>query len=205
MTIRYQTKNLAPWVDDSVLSAIAPQVSAASELLRSGKGPGSDFLGWYDPSKVVSSAELAAIKAAAKRIQEQSEILVTVGIGGSYLGARAVLEALPYPDTPEEGVDIDFAGPQLSAPGTEALLDSLDDMEVSVNVISKSGTTTEPTIAFRILKAYMEERYGKEEAKNRIYATTDNKKGALRKLATEEGYATFGIPDDVGGFIANGI
>ena len=143
MTIRYQTKNLAPWVDDSVLSAIAPQVSAASELLRSGKGPGSDFLGWYDPSKVVSSAELAAIKAAAKRIQEQSEILVTVGIGGSYLGARAVQEALPYEDTAEEGVDIDFAGHHISARDTEALLDSLDDVEVSVNVISKSGTTTE--------------------------------------------------------------
>lgn len=199
MTIRYQTKNLAPWVDDKVLEALAPQVSAASELLRSGKGPGSDFLGWYDPSKVVPTAELSAIKEAAKRIQEQSEVLVTVGIGGSYLGARAVLEALPYEDATEEGVAIDFAGNHISARETEALLDSLDEVEVSVNVISKSGTTTEPAIAFRILKAYMEERYGKEEAKKRIYATTDFKKGALRKLATEEGYATFGIPDDVGG------
>jgi len=126
MTIRYQTKNLAPWVDDKVLEALAPQVSAASELLRSGKGPGSDFLGWYDPSKVVPAAELSAIKEAAKRIQEQSEVLVTVGIGGSYLGARAVLEALPYEDATEEGVAIDFAGNHISARETEALLDSLD-------------------------------------------------------------------------------
>jgi len=199
MTIRYQTKNLAPWVDESALSAIAPQVVAASELLRSKKGPGSDFLGWYEPAKMVPAKEIQSIKDAAKRIQEQSEVLVTVGIGGSYLGARAVLEALPYDDADENGVTIDFAGQHISARDTEALLESLDDVEVAVNVISKSGTTTEPAIAFRILKAYMEERYGKEEAKSRIYATTDAKKGALRKLADEEGYQTFVIPDDVGG------
>ena len=199
MTIRYQTKNLAPWVDESSLKALAPQVKAAAELLHSKKGPGNDFIGWYEPAKVVPAAELTAIKAAAKQIQEQSEVLVTVGIGGSYLGARAVLEALPFEDADEDGVSIDFAGQHISARDTEALLDSLDDVEVSVNVISKSGTTTEPAIAFRLLKAYMEERYGKDEAKKRIYATTDAKKGALRKLATEEGYQTFVIPDDVGG------
>lgn len=199
MTIRLQTKNLAPWVDDSVLSALAPQVAAASQLLRTGKGPGNDFIGWLDPSKVVSAPDLSAIKEAAKRIQDQSEVLVTVGIGGSYLGARAVLEALPFDEADDDGVAIDFAGHHISARETEDLLDSLEDVEVSVNVISKSGTTTEPAIGFRLLKAYMEERYGKEEAKTRIYATTDAKKGALRKLADEEGYTTFSIPDDVGG------
>lgn len=200
MTIRYQTKNLAPWIDDSVLKALQPQVASACELLRNKKGPGSDFLGWYDPSSVVPAAELKAIKDAAKRIQEQSPVLVTVGIGGSYLGARAVLEALPFDDASEDGVSVDFAGQHISARDTQLLLESLDDEDdVSINVISKSGTTTEPAIAFRLLKAYMEDRYGKEEAKNRIYATTDAKKGALRKLATEEGYATFTIPDDVGG------
>ena len=202
MTVRYLSKNLAPWVDESGLKALVPQVQAAAELLRSKKGPGNDFLGWYEPAKVVPAAELQSIKESAKRIQEQSEVLVTVGIGGSYLGARAVLEALPYEDADEDGVSIDFAGQHISARDTEALLDSLDDVEVSVNVISKSGTTTEPAIAFRLLKAYMEERYGKDEAKKRIYATTDAKKGALRKLATEEGYQTFTIPDDVGGLFS---
>jgi len=197
--IRFEHKNLAAWVDDAYLKSLQPQVASAHELLRSKKGPGNDFLGWIDPSKVVSPADIARIKAAAKRIQENSEVLVTVGIGGSYLGARAVLEALPFEDASENGVAIDFAGQHISARDTELLLDSLEDVEVSVNVISKSGTTTEPAIAFRLLKAYMEERYGKEEAKSRIYATTDAKKGALRKLAEEEGYEIFTIPDDVGG------
>jgi len=197
--IRYEHKNLKPWISDEVLKALQPQVTSAADLLASRKGPGSDFLGWYDPSKVVPAAELVAIKEASKRIQDQSELLVTVGIGGSYLGARAVLEALPFEEASENGVDIDFAGHHMSARDTEMLLDHLDDYEVSINVISKSGTTTEPAIAFRLLKAYMEDRYGKDEAKTRIYATTDAKKGALRKLATEEGYSTFVIPDDVGG------
>lgn len=197
--IRYEYKNLKPWISDEVLSALQAQVSSAADLLATRKGPGGDFLGWYDPSKVVPSAELASIKEASKRIQDQSELLVTVGIGGSYLGARAVLEALPFEEASENGVDIDFAGHHMSSRDTEMLLDHLDDYEISVNVISKSGTTTEPAIAFRLLKAYMEERYGKEEAKTRIYATTDAKKGALRKLADEEGYSTFVIPDDVGG------
>ncbi|MCB9495614.1 MAG: glucose-6-phosphate isomerase [Fibrobacteria bacterium] len=197
--IRYEQKNLHPWINDDVLKALQPQVESACELLASRKGPGGDFIGWYDPSKVVPAAELDAIKEASKRIQDQSELLVTVGIGGSYLGARAVLEGLPWDEASENGVDIDFAGHHMSARDTEMLLDHLDDYEVSINVISKSGTTTEPAIAFRLLKAYMEDRYGKDEAKNRIYATTDAKKGALRKLATEEGYATFVIPDDVGG------
>jgi len=197
--IRYEHKNLKPWITDEVLSALQSQVTSATDLIASRKGPGGDFLGWYDPSKVVSSTELASIKEASKRIQDQSELLVTVGIGGSYLGARAVLEALPFEEASENGVDIDFAGHHMSSRDTEMLLDHLDDYEISINVISKSGTTTEPAIAFRLLKAYMEERYGKEEAKSRIYATTDAKKGALRKLADEEGYATFVIPDDVGG------
>lgn len=197
--IRYEHKNLKPWITDDVLKLLQPQVSSAADLLASRKGPGGDFLGWYDPSKVVSSNEIKAIKEASKRIQDQSELLVTVGIGGSYLGARAALEALPWDESSENGVDIDFAGHHMSARDTEMLLDHLDDYEVSINVISKSGTTTEPAIAFRLLKSYMEERYGKEEAKGRIYATTDSSKGALRKLATEEGYTTFVIPDDVGG------
>jgi len=195
--IRYQTKNLAPWVDDNVLAAMQTQVTAAHELLASRKGPGADFLGWTEPAKIVPAAELAAIKDAAKRIQNDSELLVTVGIGGSYLGARAVLEALPLA---EDGVDVTFAGYHLSANDAEGLFDMLDDYDdISVNVISKSGTTTEPAIAFRLLKAYMEERYGKEGSKSRIYATTDKAKGALRKVANEEGYTTFVIPDDIGG------
>lgn len=195
--IRYQYKNLAPWVDDTVLSAMQPQVTAAHELLASKSGPGADFLGWTEPKKAITLDEIAKIKEAAERIQGDSEILVVVGIGGSYLGARAVLEALPLT---EHGVDVAFAGFHISARDTEALLDQLDDYDdVSVNVISKSGTTTEPAIAFRMLKAYMEERYGKDGAKSRIYATTDKAKGALRQLADREGYTTFVIPDDIGG------
>lgn len=194
--IRFQNKNLDSWVNDRVLSELQPQVSAAHALLESGKGPGSDFLGWANPAKIISKNELALIKKTAKRVIESSDLMVVVGIGGSYLGARAVLEALPFAD---EGVDIAFAGFHISARDTEMLLAELDDHEVTVNVISKSGTTTEPAIAFRILKNYMEKRYGKEEAKKRIIATTDKRKGALRQMADQEGYTTFVVPDDVGG------
>ena len=165
-------------------------------------GPGGDYTGWVTLPRDYDKEEFARIQAAAKKIQQQSQVLVVIGIGGSYLGARAVIDLLASPnynlkkkDTP----DILFAGNGLS---TDALLETIaliGDRDFSVNVISKSGTTTEPAVAFRIFKALLEEKYGKEGARERIYATTDKARGALKGLADAEGYEEFVVPDDVGG------
>ena len=179
-----------------------PQLQAAWEMLWQGTGAGQDFLGWRDLPETYDRMEFQRIQAAAKRIQENSEVLVVIGIGGSYLGARAVIELLQSPhynlkqkDTP----DVYFAGNTLS---TDAILETLEligERDFSINVISKSGTTTEPAVAFRIFRRALEERYGKAEAAKRIYATTDRHRGALKTLADTEGYETFVVPDDVGG------
>ena len=174
----------------------------AASMLANHDGPGGDFTGWVYLPRDYDKEEFARIQAAARKIQQQSQVLVVIGIGGSYLGARAVIDLLASPnynlkkkDTP----DILFAGNGLS---TDALLETIaliGDRDFSVNVISKSGTTTEPAVAFRIFKALLEEKYGKEGARERIYATTDKARGALKGLADAEGYEEFVVPDDVGG------
>jgi len=179
-------EQVKPWQD---------QVDLAHKKVTHGGGLGQDFLGWVDPGKIVSSAEVKAIKEYADRIRSSSDTLVSIGIGGSYLGARAVIEALGEGDGP----DVLYAGNSLSAFEHSRLLKKLDGKRFSINAISKSGTTTEPAVAFRILRDLLEQRVGKEEARKRIVATTDAKKGALRRFAEEEGYDTLTIADDVGG------
>jgi len=181
------------------------QVMDAHTKLHEKSGEGNDFVGWVDYPETFDKEEFTRLKAAAKRIQDQSEVLVVVGIGGSYLGARAALDALShtfYNDLPKEKrktPQVYFVGNSISGSYIKHLMELIGDKDISVNVISKSGTTTEPAIAFRILKAHLEKKYGKEGAQNRIYATTDKSRGALRELANREGYETFVIPDDVGG------
>ena len=179
-------------------NSVRKDIIAAHQLLRSKQGSGNDFLGWLDLPVEYDKKELTDILTAGKRIQSQSQVLLAIGIGGSYLGARAAIEMLKKYFN-QTGVEVIFVGNQISSTYVAELLEYLKDMDFSINVISKSGTTTEPAIAFRIFKEYIEERYGKAEAKNRIYATTDKAKGALKTLADAEGYMTFVVPDDVGG------
>ena len=167
------------------------------------QGKGSDFLGWIDLPYNADPKELERLEADAARIREQSEVAVVVGIGGSYLGTKAICEALaetPFPDDPEDkGTRLVYAGHHLDEDYLHHLLKWLDNKSYSIIVISKSGTTTEPAIAFRLLRAHLEKKYGREAAAGRIVAVTDAKKGALKQLADNEGYATYVIPDDVGG------
>lgn len=178
-------------------------VKNVHSTIHDGTGTGSDFLGWVNLPKDYDKEEFARIQAAAKKIQSESEVLVVIGIGGSYLGARAAIEMLnksfDHLKTEQGKPQIIFAGHQLSSSYLSDLIEYVKDKEFSVNVISKSGTTTEPAVAFRAFKKILEEKYGKEGAKSRIYATTDKAKGALKSLATTEGYETFVVPDDVGG------
>ena len=176
--------------------------AAAIDTLVQGTGAGNDFIGWVDLPVNYDKEEFARIQKAAKKIQGDSDVLVVIGIGGSYLGARAVIELLKSPnynalqkDTP----DVYFIGNGLSADAMAETIAMIGDRDFSINVISKSGTTTEPAIAFRIFKKLLEEKYGKEGAKGRIYATTDKARGALKALSDAEGYETFVVPDDVGG------
>lgn len=177
---------------------VKKEIVEAHKLLRSKKGAGNDFLGWLDLPISYDKDEFERIKKAAKRIQAQSNVLLAIGIGGSYLGARSAIEMLKRYFN-QEGVEVIFVGNHISSTYTHQLLDYLKDKDYSINVISKSGTTTEPAIAFRIFKEALEERYGKEEARKRIYATTDKARGALKTLADAEGYEEFVVPDDVGG------
>ena len=187
------------------IDALQPYVDVAHEMLHNKTGLGNDFLGWIDLPNNYDKEEFARIKKAAEKIQSDSDVLVVIGIGGSYLGARAAIECLGHSfrnnlskenrKTPE----IYFAGNNISSTYLAQLLKVIDGKDFAINVISKSGTTTEPAIAFRVFKELVENKYGKEEAKNRIFVTTDKAKGALKNLADEEGYETFVIPDDVGG------
>lgn len=171
----------------------------AFDTLMDGSGEGADFLGWIDRPADYDKEEFDRIKKAAEKIQSDSDVLVSIGIGGSYLGIKAIDFALDNYFESNKKVKLIYAGNQISGQYMAELLDYLKDKDYSLNVISKSGTTTEPAIAFRFLKETLEEKYGKEEAKDRIYATTDRKKGALKDLATKEGYQTFVVPDDIGG------
>ncbi|MBQ9124666.1 MAG: glucose-6-phosphate isomerase [Acholeplasmatales bacterium] len=190
-----QTKG---FYNEELYSEVKNEVIDAHKLLRSKQGAGNDFLGWLDLPVSYDHREFCKIKQAAARIQEQSSVLLAIGIGGSYLGARSAIEMLKkyFGGT---GCEVIFVGNHISSTYVAELLDYLKDKDFSINVISKSGTTTEPAIAFRIFKEYIEKRYGKEEAKQRIYATTDKARGALKTLADAEGYETFVVPDDVGG------
>ncbi|MAT54159.1 MAG: glucose-6-phosphate isomerase [Bacteroidetes bacterium] len=194
-----------PFVRQDELNFLKPAVELAAKQLHSRTGPGADFLGWLELPKRYDKEEFKRIKAAARKIHQQSSVLVVVGIGGSYLGARAAIEALCHTfhnkltKKQRKAPEIYFAGTNLSPVYLKHLLDVIGDRDFSVNVISKSGTTTEPAIAFRVFKNLLEEKYGKEGARERIYATTDKAKGALKRLADQEGYETFVVPDDVGG------
>ena len=191
--------------NENELRQIKPYVELANEVLTSKSGAGSDFLGWVDLPENYDKDEFARIKKAAEKIKNDSEVLIVIGIGGSYLGAKAAIEFLSHsfynnlPKDKRKTPEIYFAGTNMSGVYLQHLIEVVGDRDFSVNVISKSGTTTEPAIAFRVFKKMLEEKYGKEEAAKRIYATTDKEKGALKTLATAEGYETFVVPDNVGG------
>ena len=177
----------------------------AKDLLVSKTGAGNDFLGWIDLPVDYDKEEFARIKKAAAKIQSDSEVLLVIGIGGSYLGARAAMEFLGHSfanivdKSIRKAPEIYFCGNSISSTYLKHLMDVIGDRDFSINMISKSGTTTEPAIAFRVFKALLEKKYGKEEAAKRIYATTDKARGSLKNLATAEGYESFVVPDDVGG------
>ena len=182
--------------------SLVQQAQSAIDMLKDGTGAGSDFIGWVDLPVNYDKEEFSRIQKAAKKIQSDSKALVVIGIGGSYLGARAVIELLRSPNynmLQKSTPDIYFAGNGISSDALSEIIAMIGNRDFSVNVISKSGTTTEPAIAFRIFKEMLEKKYGKEGARERIYATTDKAKGALKTLATKEGYETFVVPDNVGG------
>ncbi len=200
--IRVDDTSIYNTISREQMTTMVPRLKVAWETLQKGTGAGKDFLGWVRLPVAYDRAEFARIQQAAKKIQEDSQVLVVIGIGGSYLGARAVVELLQSPnynlrqkDTP----DLYFTGNTLSTDAVLETLELIGDRDFSINVISKSGTTTEPAIAFRIFRAALERKYGKEEAARRIYATTDRSRGALKTLADAEGYETFVVPDNVGG------
>ena len=203
--VTFDYSKAAPFVKDHEVENMKKLACDAKELLVSRNGAGNDFLGWIDLPVNYDKEEFSRIKKAAEKIQGDSEVLLVIGIGGSYLGARAAIEFLRHSfynivdksvrKTPE----IYFVGNSISSTYIRHLMDVIGDRDFSINMISKSGTTTEPAIAFRVFKEMLEKKYGKKEAASRIYATTDRAKGALKKVADEEGYETFVVPDDVGG------
>ena len=200
--IKFDSTKLTPFVHDNELGEMQALVNVADKELRDGSGAGNDFLGWVDLPVNYDKEEFARIKKAAQKIQSDSEVLVCIGIGGSYLGAQAAIEFLNgafYGKGKEKYPTVVFCGNSLSGSYLHDLIEWLGDKDFSVNVISKSGTTTEPAVAFRIFKDKLIEKYGADEAKNRIFATTDRAKGALKTEADAEGYEEFVVPDDIGG------
>jgi len=203
MNLKFDYSNSS--VLDHELQGFEALVEAAHNTLHNGTGLGSDYRGWIDLPVDYDKNEFEKIKQAAKVIQEKADVLVVVGIGGSYLGAKATIESLSnsfynmQSNEDRKGPQVIFAGHTISGTYLSQMVKYLEGKDVCVNVISKSGTTTEPGISFRVLKTLLEDKYGKDEAKSRIFATTDKARGALRELADSEGYTTFVIPDDVGG------
>lgn len=203
--VTFDYSKASSFINDKEVSMMRGLVEAAKEQLLSRNGAGNDFLGWIDLPTDYDKEEFARIIEAAKRIQSDSDVLLVIGIGGSYLGARAAIEFLRHNfyNTVSKEVrktpEIYYVGNSISSTYIKHLMDVLEGKDFSINIISKSGTTTEPAIAFRVFKKLLESKYGKEEAAKRIYATTDKAKGALKNLATEEGYESFVVPDDVGG------
>ncbi len=203
--LRFDFNKAEKFIEKREIEAMQPFISLAHNLLHEGKSLGSDFLGWINLPKDYDKEEFARIKKAANKIKEDSEVLIVIGIGGSYLGAKAAIEMFGntfknnLKKEDRKAPEVYFAGNNISSSYILDLLDVIADRDYSVNVISKSGTTTEPALAFRIFKEDLERKYGKKEAAKRIYATTDASKGALRTLANTEGYESFIIPDNVGG------
>ncbi|WP_244833758.1 glucose-6-phosphate isomerase [Clostridium sp. BJN0001] len=193
------------FLNEEEIKNMNDMVKSAHEKLHNATGAGSDFLGWIDLPVNYDKEEFARIKKAGEKIKKDSDVLIVIGIGGSYLGARAAIEMLTsnfhnsLDDDKRTAPKIFYVGNNISSTYMTELIKAIDGKDVSLNVISKSGTTTEPAVAFRILRAYVEKKYGLDEARKRIYATTDKKKGALKTLADAEGYETFVVPDDVGG------
>ena len=202
MALKLNDKYIKPFLAKEDLAGIAPQVKAAGALIREKSGLGSDFLGWVDLPVNYDKEEFARIKAAAERIKKSCDILVVIGIGGSYLGARAAIEFVKSPSYNELKKDtpsVYFAGNNICSSALAELLELCEGRDVCVNVISKSGTTTEPAVAFRIFRELLEEKYGEEGARERIFVTTDKARGTLKSFATDKGYETFVVPDDIGG------
>ena len=202
MSVKLIDRYVGELVTPADIEAIAPEVKKAAQVLESKTGEGNDFLGWLTLPTDYDKEEFARIKKAAAKIKSDSEVLIVIGIGGSYLGARAAIEFIKSPnynvmkkDTP----DIYFSGNSISSTALKELVDICDGRDFSINVISKSGTTTEPAVAFRVFRKILEKKYGKEGAAGRIYVTTDKEKGTLKSLSDREGYETFVVPDDVGG------
>ena len=203
--VTFDYSKAAPFVKDHEVENMKKLSCDAKELLVSRTGAGNDFLGWIDLPVNYDKEEFSRIKKAAEKIKSDSEVLLVIGIGGSYLGARAAIEFLRHSfyNMVDKGIrktpEIYFVGNSISSTYIRHLMDVIGDRDFSINMISKSGTTTEPAIAFRVFKEMLEKKYGKQGAAARIYATTDRAKGALKKVADEEGYETFVVPDDVGG------
>ena len=202
MRVEINTKFADSYVSANEISEMAPEIKEAFRVLKTKSGAGNDFLGWVDLPVDYDKEEFSRIKIAAEKIKKSCDILVVIGIGGSYLGARAAIEFVKSPlynnlkkDTP----DIYFAGNNISTTALSDLLSICEGKELCINVISKSGTTTEPAVAFRVFRALLEEKYGKDGARERIFVTTDRARGTLKQFSDESGYETFVVPDDVGG------
>lgn len=205
MKLKLETKYTENFIKKHEYDQLRPFVELSNQILENKSGAGNDFLGWVDLPKNYDKEEFVRIQKAAEKIKNDSEILIVIGIGGSYLGAKAAIEFLSntfynnQDKSVRKGPQIFFAGTNMSPVYLKHLLDLVGDKDFSINVISKSGTTTEPAIAFRVFKEKLEKKYGKKESAKRIYATTDKAKGALKNLSTSEGYETFVVPDNVGG------
>lgn len=202
MSLKISNEFAKAFISDEEIKQLTDSAVTALDTVTSKKGEGSDFLGWYDLPEAYDKQEFERIKKAAKKIQSNSDILVVIGIGGSYLGARAAIEFIKSPlynNLSKNTPDIYFAGNNISTTALTELLSICDGKNISVNVISKSGTTTEPAIAFRVFKSLITEKYGEEEAKNHIFVTTDKSKGTLKQFSDTAGYETFVVPDNVGG------
>ncbi len=203
--LKFDYSNVLSFVKEHELSYMEEMIKVAHTMLHNNSGAGNDFLGWVELPNNYDKQEFERIKAAAKKIKSDSDVLIVIGIGGSYLGARAAIEMLRHsfynllPKSKRKTPEIYFAGNSISSTYLAELLETIEGKDISVNVISKSGTTTEPAIAFRVFRELLEKKYGVEEARKRIYATTDKARGALQQLADTEGYESFVIPDDVGG------
>lgn len=202
MSVSFNYSYAADFIRENDLKGLEAQVKAAHETVNSKSGLGNDFLGWVTLPEDYDKEEFARIKKAADKIRSDSDVLIVIGIGGSYLGARAAIEFLkgPYYNSLRNGApEIYFTGNSISGSDLADVLALCEGKRVSVNIISKSGTTTEPAVAFRVFRKYLEEHYGEEEAAKRIYCTTDKARGTLKALADEKGYECFVVPDDVGG------
>lgn len=202
MPVRLNDKYLKNFITNEEYLAISSQIKDAHNSLHNASGLGNDFLGWLDLPSSFDKEEFCRIKKAAKKIQSNSDVFIVIGIGGSYLGARAAIEFLKsnnYNMLKKDTPDIYFVGNNISSTYLSEIIDICKDKDISINMISKSGTTTEPAIAFRVFRELLENKYGKEEAKNRIYCTTDKSKGTLKELSNKEGYESFVVPDNVGG------